>query len=341
MAMGIRGSLLSDRCLFGTPRLPRNARESLEQERLGTIEPTLTVRLSLNMKTQNAYHGALVADAATMGLHWLYDQDQIALIETTGSLLFRHPDSAHYADKRGAFVHEARRAGQLSHYGESARIAGALALEGQYTVAAHRQVFMDTFGPCGSFHGYADRPTKHLIARMLLDGDELNDPSGMDDNQMPGVCPVPGLFAADVGLSQTLDAVRVITVNTDVLHSAEAVYSVLSQLAQGIELKTALVTAAEAVDGKLGELMRQALDARTYEPLGAAQQFGLACYVEHAMPVTWHLLNHATDFESTVRDNIRCGGDSCGRAMAIGSIAGLAFGTPDAMRQKVTEHRVF
>ena len=56
------------------------------------------------MNRHDALLGALVADAASLGLHWLYDQDHIKLIESTGSLLFRQPDAAHYKDKRGYFA---------------------------------------------------------------------------------------------------------------------------------------------------------------------------------------------------------------------------------------------
>lgn len=284
------------------------------------------------MNRQDALTGALVSDTAAMGLHWLYDQEQIKLIEATGSLLFRQPEAAVFEGKRGSFVHKARRAGELSHYGESARIVGELGAG--YSVSDHLKVFMETFGPCGAFHGYADRPTKQLVARLLIDGEKIANPSGMDDDQMPGLCVVPGLFAADSSEAQAVEAAKVISVNTDVENSARAVHSVLSQLISGVDIKTALATAASAVEGELGELMRDALGRQTYEPLLAAQQFGMACYVKHSMPLCWHLLNHATDFKSAVLDNIRCGGDCCGRSMALGSIAGLVFGVPDDMRQK-------
>ena len=288
------------------------------------------------MNRHDALLGALVADAASLGLHWLYDQDHIKLIESTGSLLFRQPDAAHYKDTRGYFAHEHRRAGQSTHYGESARIVGELALAGDYTIANHQKNFMASFGPCGSYQGYADKPTKQLIGRMLLEGDDLQNPSGMDDDQMPGVCVVPGLFAGGASASDTLEAAEVISTNSDVSQAAEAVWSVLSQLLSGVEMKVALATSAEAVDGELGERMQAALKMDVYDPLQAGEQFGLACYVKHAMPLSWHLLHHATDFESVLRDNIRCGGDCCGRSMAVGSIAGLAFGVPAELQRKAS-----
>ena len=97
---------------------------------------------------------------------------------------------------------------------------------------------------------------------------------------------------------------------------------------------------AADVKGELGDLLREALALKDYQPLQAASQFGLACYVRHSLPVVWHLLRHAKDFETAIADNIRCGGDNCGRSMALGTIAGLVFGVPDAMVARMAGGRV-
>ncbi len=292
------------------------------------------------MNRKEALAGVLVADAAAMGLHWLYDQEQIQSVENTGDILFRQPDAAVYKDKRGHFAHASRRTGELSHYGESARIVGQLAADGSYTTEAHRKVFLETFGPCGSYVGYADRPTKALVAKILTEGDELTDPSGMDDNQMPAFCSLAGLFAAGIAADMVNPAVEVISVNADVVIGANAVYRCMQLLADGVTLPESLQSTADSTDGALGKLLQDALNIETYQPLEAANKFGLACYVEYALPVSWHLLKHATDFESTIRDNIRCGGDTCGRAMVLGALAGLAFGVPEAMISRMSDGRV-
>ena len=95
------------------------------------------------MNNDDALAGALVADAAAMGLHWMYDQEQIKTISGSGDVLFRQPDAANFKDKRGYFAHAARRVGELSHYGESARIVGQLAVDGQYDRGLHRQRFFE------------------------------------------------------------------------------------------------------------------------------------------------------------------------------------------------------
>jgi len=292
------------------------------------------------MKGYDALAGALVADAAAMGLHWMYDQDQIKSVAASGDILFRQPEAAVFKDQRGFFAHATRRSGQLSHYGESARVVGQLAADGDYSASLHRQRFFEAFGPCGHYSGYADRPTKVLVARMISEGDEITEPSGMDDNQMPAICVVPGLFAFGNSADTIKTAAQVISTNADVVAGAAAVQQCLQHLSDGKPLAEALRLSAESMEGEVGQLVKEALAIEQYNPLETAKRFGLACYVEHSFPVIWYLLNHASDFESVVRDNIRCGGDNCGRSMALGAIAGLAFGVPDSLVSRMDEGRV-
>ena len=283
---------------------------------------------------KNALIGALLSDAAALGLHWLYDQEQIARVEATGSLLFRQPDSNIYENHKGYFAQGGRRAGDLSHYGESARLVGQLCINGQYSTDAHRKAFYAAFGPCGSFNGYADRPTKALIANLLANADEITDPSGDDDDQLPGLCPVPGVFAGALSVDSALSAVQVISTNSEVMESASIVFTCLELLLSGTPHKQALEQSALSGTGIVHELLKQAIEQEAYQPLEMAQRFGLACHIPQGMPLAWHLLYHADSFEMAVRDNIRCGGDSCGRSMIVGAIAGLAFAIPDSMQHR-------
>ena len=292
------------------------------------------------MNRKHALSGALVADAASMGLHWLYDQEQIKTIAESGDLLFRQPEAAVYKDKRGYFAHGVKHAGQLSHYGESARVVGQLAAQDTYSSETHRQHFFDAFGPCGHYSGYADHPTKALIAKMINEGQDICDASGMDDNQMPALCVVSGLFSANQPAETTRTAAQVISTNKDVIEAAVAVHKCLDAIEAGSSLTKALHSSANSMSGPVGKLMIDALAVDQYQPLETASRFGLACYIDHSMPVVWHLLKHATDFESAVRDNIRCGGDSCGRSMVLGAIAGFVFGVPEDLIKRMSEQRV-
>ncbi len=287
------------------------------------------------MNKYDAIYGALVADAAGLGLHWLYDPDQIESLSQQGELLFRAPDPLVYTGKRGVFVHTGKLTGDLSHYGESARLVSDIVFNEPYTTSAHQQLFYDAFGPCGYFVGYADKPTKQLIARIINESDDIPESSGMDDNQMPAFCVMPALVAADQSLDITLKAAKVISTNSNVLEGLTIAHQCAELLKNGEPLQKALMASVEDSDGEISQLLKQSLKIEHYDPVAIGETFGRACYVHHALPVAWHLLNSAQDFENVIRDNIRCGGDSCGRAMLIGSLAGLAFGVPETLKAKV------
>jgi hypothetical protein len=68
-------------------------------------------------RKHGAILGAIVADAASMGLHWLYD---VGRIRNVGGAKpeFNDPDPASYERVTGYFAHSQKRSGDLSHYGE-------------------------------------------------------------------------------------------------------------------------------------------------------------------------------------------------------------------------------
>lgn len=288
------------------------------------------------MNKSDAVSGALVADAAAMGLHWMYDQDHIKQIAQSGDIVFRQPDAAVYEGQKSFFAHAGRLAGQSSHYGEALQLYADLLGKGDdYTVASHRELFLQRFGPGGTFVGYADRPTRALVARMLTEQDDLEDASGADDDQLPALASVPAFFA--FGGSENLEkAVRVVSNNQTAVDGALTVMRCLELLQQGQSMAAALEQSASDCPGELGKLLSEALTNKEYDPLAAAQHFGMPCHLPQGLPVVWHMLNHEQSFETVVRDNVACGGDSCGRALALGSIAGYQLGIPEAYRQRAT-----
>ena len=112
--------------------------------------------------------GGLVADAATMGMHWIYNQKRIAVI-ANGKPEFFDCDPVNYTpDKEESektayfFVHEGKKAGDMSHYGEQSLVMlKALAKNsGTFSRRIFEDIFYQFFGPGGEWVGYIDRPTE-------------------------------------------------------------------------------------------------------------------------------------------------------------------------------------
>lgn len=115
-------------------------------------------------KAQAMIQGALVADAATMGLHWIYDQDHIAKI-APDEPAFVAPDAAHYVDVMGYFAHGARRLGQNSQYGEQLKVMqdALAASDGTFDPQGFVTAFQAHFGYGGGYVGYIDHATRDSL----------------------------------------------------------------------------------------------------------------------------------------------------------------------------------
>lgn len=118
----------------------------------------------LNVKCRNMILGALVADAAAMGLHWIYDQPHIRKIAPQAPE-FRTPDAGNYEDIMGFFAHSTRSAGAQSQYGEQTLVMlrSLVASGGQYDRADFADTFRAHFGYGGAYVGYIDHATRDSL----------------------------------------------------------------------------------------------------------------------------------------------------------------------------------
>lgn len=336
-----------------------------------------------------ALAGGLVADAASLGLHWLYSSERIA--EVGGQTPeFLPPRADYYTRGFGYFAHEGKQVGDVSHYGAATGVLtdSLLANNGSLDIRDYQRRFRSFFGPGGRWQGFIDNPTRItlenfnaierraveeaqssmpdgltdkqkrvLVQKVMpytrrLSGDQLAQPvreaisltykeaevqdagvhlaetidrhmvreSGADDMQLPAVSKLPPLVASHYGTSNLLEvvesAVRVTNHNDDAVAWAKCAAVLLDRLFRGESLASAMNEAiTEAPDQ---ESLKRALEASKLSGVAAGDTFGRTCYLQEAMPVSFHILNTARSYTEAIRANIHCGGDSCGRAWIIG-----------------------
>lgn len=285
-------------------------------------------------RARAALTGALVADCATMGLHWLYDQARIA--EVAGEAPeFRAPNGADYvgADGKGLgyFAHGGKRAGEISHYGaQMLAMATTIARAGGYEAEAYAGAFRDWFGYGGRWSGYIDRPTRATLDAMARAeaAETALTACGADDAQLPAVSKLPALVArhhGEAGLHDMVEsAVRVTNERDDSVAWGQAVAAMIAAAISGAAPEDA-VAAARGGDAKVNGQIEAALALRDKSSEEVATAFALHCQLEMAFPVVVHLIATATNYVDAVRANIRTGGDNCGRAIPVGAVLGACF----------------
>ncbi len=132
-----------------------------------------------------ALSGGWVADAASLGLHWLYDSDRI--FEVGGPTPEFLPPRADFFGKGfGFFAHGGKQAGDVSHYGAATKVLtdSLLACKGKLSVRDYQRRFLAYFGPGGDWRGYIDNPTR-LTLQNLVANEQRAIEAGKESIQTP------------------------------------------------------------------------------------------------------------------------------------------------------------
>lgn len=289
----------------------------------------------MNLQQKNSVLGVLVADAAALGLHWLYDLDRMHQVVADQAPCFLTPSSEHYTGEVGYFAHGGKQAGEQSHYGESYLLnLKHLVVHGKFDTRIFQQEFMATFGPGGSFSGYIDAPTRQTLKNLQqfkLDEAVADDkPSGADDKQVPALIPVSALCAAyppgkltDIEIENAI----CVTNNNDFAVACGLYYAkVFQAILNGQSLADSFTSAAHLAPAEIKETVTEALDMPATDLDAAATFLGQACYLEKTIPLTAYILTNSASYQQAIEMNTLAGGDSCGRAMMLGALAGAFYG---------------
>ena len=268
---------------------------------------------------------SLVADALSLGSHWIYSQREIA--EKFG-------DITGYSDPATSY-HPGKQAGDFTHYGDQTMVLlRSLALHGRFDLASFANEWR-LFWERPETPSYRDGATKATLANLRngLSPSQAASPS----NDIAGAARIAPLFLLKWKSDDDLiAAARAQTSFTHgdpaVVEAAEFFARVTLAVQQGIAITDALRavvphTAWNAIPADWFEaaLASSASDATDSS---ATKAHGLTCHVPDAFPAICHLLmRHPNDGVAALTANVAAGGDSAARGMIIGMIHGAK---PDA-----------
>ncbi len=292
---------------------------------------------AIKLRQKNSAQGALVADAAALGLHWLYDLQRLKQVVANKTLLFVEPDAADYEGEVGYFAHGGRMAGEQSHYGDTFLLnLQHIKKEGKFDIRLFQQDFLNKFGPEGNYPGYIDKPTRFTVEYLekldlSVPQSEKQEASGADDHQVPALTPVAALCACyDIkDLSENLIEKAIVVTNNNSLAVSSGIYVayILANVLQGKSIAKGFAAAEQFIPEIIREKMHQALTMDAVDIEEAAHTLGLTCDLKDTVPLNAYILNNCDNYRHAIELNTLAGGDSCGRSIMLGAIAGAYFGT--------------
>tara|TARA_B100000686_G_scaffold329248_1_gene390198 strand:- start:7635 stop:8585 length:951 start_codon:yes stop_codon:yes gene_type:complete len=271
--------------------------------------------------------GALIADSATLGLHWIYDPKRIAEIEKLKGLVFLQPNAGHYEGVKGYFAHSKKCSGESTSYGEVCLlILQHLVKYGAFKRTEYQTEFCEYFGLGGKYVGYVDSPTRLTLQTLIpLKPELFPKESGANDDQFLSLAGLPSIVAVntdnlEVLMSRIDEMVRVTNNNDLAVAAAKCSAAVLFKILNGSSMEVALNGSLEFAGDKLRPLLEEVLAIQTLDNIKVAEKFGSACHVVEGLPVIFHIAKCVPDYQTAIEVNIRTGGDNCGRAIMLGAI---------------------
>lgn len=264
--------------------------------------------------------GSFVADALSLGAHWVYNtrviDKKFGRVET-----FYNPLTSYHTGKHK---------GDFTHYGDQmlvllASIAACAGFEANHFAESWKSFFKD-------YTGYFDQATKATLQNMSAGKNILDCGSSSDD--LAGASRIsPICYAYHTDLEKLIETVRLqtaLTHNNDIIMDSTEFFARLAIQALSNQKPSQAITEITETYFKhttIEESVSLGIESKGGDTREIIAEFGQACSFQVAFPSTIHLIvKYEDDLKEALIENVMAGGDSSARGMLVGLVLGAYAG---------------
>jgi len=281
--------------------------------------------IKLKDRQTGLLYGSYCADALSLGVHWIYDSNELAQ---------KHGRVSHYKAPGAHSYHPHKEAGDQGHVGDqSLCLLQFLVREKKWSPSGFMN---DWLGMWPEYNDYIDGATKSTLANLQNQAD--NTQVGSDSVEIAGPARIAPLVC-HLANSTEEEVVRASIEQTILTHrSPEAEESATFFAKAGYRL----MHGANLVD-TLNETapawaLQKANAVVSENAVDAIGKLGPACSISSALPSVLYLaLKYGDDIETAFIENAMAGGDNCARGLALGMLLGAANGFSSIPERWVNE----
>jgi hypothetical protein len=280
---------------------------------------------------------ALTANAATLGVHWIYDPNFIANLAKTQSIFFIQQTKVNYDQAKPSYLaYPNEPLGGVTVQGRFLMwLYEALKINPNLSQQEYGDLIYSHIRPGGDYHGYIETYGHKFLINRLNASMTLNLPSiVMDDDHLVGF--VPYIVVKQLGLptDKAWELAQLFTDKTDYLD----LFKMFDHVFSGLKIKSLKTLLEEAVllaPRRFQMTVKKALEIN--DTLTLVKQYaGTACSINQSIPIIVHLLYHSTSFEDMLMRNAFISGAISERGMMLGAILGAIYPPPETMIQKLS-----
>lgn len=282
----------------------------------------------MNSFVKDVVEGALVADAYSLGTHWIYDGATLASLKI---------DWEKVNDPKAQW-HNTKQAGQFTHYGDQ------LVVLYEYTKNAQSFVLgsymRSWYYFMRAYNGYIDAASQNTLENIKS---RAPLPCGFASEDLSVAGRIAPLLALAPNQDTFLADVDIFTRATHYTKIARDCSrfcgQLLWRLSAGESLHSAISEIKNQKNPAIGEMLLVAQKSAAENTIDVIRRFGAGCNAHQAMPGALHLLfKYKDNYKSAMIENAKSGGDSSARGMVAAMLMVAAYGidiVPNQWRQKL------
>jgi len=282
----------------------------------------------MNQNIKDAIMASFVADALSLGVHWVYDTSEIeAKYDRLESMVTPELAPYHQPKQKGEFTHGGD---QMMVLLESVTEVSGFNLN--HFSSAWQKLFQ-------SYTGYLDHATKETIVNY--NSGKAPEASGSLSSELSGasrIAPLALYYGEDV--DAFVAAARTQTAMTHnqavVLDCTELFARAWIIVLEGTKPSEAFIKALGDMPNaiEIQQMVQAGFESKSQDSREAIARFGQMCSVQAALPSTIHLIiKYEDNLKEALIENIMAGGDSSARGMLAGFILGCYQGLESVPKQ--------
>ena len=269
---------------------------------------------------------ALTANAATLGIHWIYNAQFLKDLSKKESLLWRKQDAAFYASTSPSyFAYPHADIGDVSSQGMILYwLYEAMKKNPSFNRHDYRQLLLEKFQPGGSYVGYAETYIHQLVFNATLEKFKSTlTPFAADDDHLVGFLPYFVTRTLNLPIEQSWNLTQLFSSLTDYLDLMKTFDVVLNQLTTK-PVKDVLLDAVQFAPKRFQVMLRKAIEMDDTDAF-IKTYAGTACSIQQSVPILFHLLPRITSFDDMLEKNALISGAISERGMLLAVFTNVLY----------------
>jgi hypothetical protein len=282
---------------------------------------------------------ALLGNAATLGIHWIYNAEYLAELAKKQSILFLKQDPKIFAVAQPSYyAYPNTNVGDVTSQGMFLFwLTQALKTNPNLTQQEYKDLILQQIKPGGDYQGYVETYGHKLIINSLNEKLGLKFPVvPMDDDHLIGFIPYMAVKQLGLSTNKAWDLAQLFTSKEEYPACYQMFDAIIDRLPTK-SMKQAIEEAIVYAPKRYAIQMKKAIELTDTKAF-VKDYAGTACAINQSVPIIIHLLYHSKDLNDAWLRNALISGAIAERAMLLTMLMGIIDPPSEALIQRLSKN---